>query len=153
MSTPPNTSILLELSEKIGEYPSLNKLLSSQPQRIPDVHSKRKCGADFRLSIRRLWKDPIRNKRHNTPHSDRYGVSGHAECARPQVSIRKWVLFRIALLIKKTSTFSDKDLRKTLSQYVMSGDVESSDSTNIGKLFHSNNTHNFPLHTVLSSAS
>ena len=21
-----------------------------------------------------LWKDPVRNKRHNTPHSDRYGI-------------------------------------------------------------------------------
>ena len=35
---------------------------------------QRKCGADFRLSIGRLWKDPVEEKRHNTPHSDRYGV-------------------------------------------------------------------------------
>ena len=54
-----------------------------------EEYIQRKCGADFRLSYRRLWKDLIGNKRHNTPHSDRYGISGHAECARPQVSIRK----------------------------------------------------------------
>ena len=36
---------------------------------------QRKCGADFRLSNRRLWKDLIGDKRHNTPHSDRYGIS------------------------------------------------------------------------------
>ena len=81
---------------------------------------QRKCGADFRLSYRMLWKDLIGNKRHNTTHSDRYGISGHAECARPQISIRKWVLFRTMLPIQKTSTFSIKDLRKTLSQYVIS---------------------------------
>ena len=39
-----------------------------------EEYIQRKCGADFRLSYRRLWKDLIGNKRHNTPHSDRYGV-------------------------------------------------------------------------------
>ena len=43
-----------------------------------------KCGADFRLSYRRLWKDLVENKRHNTPHSDRYGGTGtqNATCHR-----------------------------------------------------------------------
>ena len=43
-------------------------------------YKQRKCGADFRLSVRRLWKDPEQDKRHNTPHSDRYGISGHRMC-------------------------------------------------------------------------
>ena len=44
---------------------------------------------------------------------------GYAERDLPQVSIRKWVLFRIVHPVEKTSTFSLADLRKTLSQYVM----------------------------------
>ena len=76
---------------------------------------QRKCGADFRLSYRRLWKDLVENKRHNTPHSDRYGV--RVRRTRPATGIyTKVSVVRAILLIKKTTTFSRKDLRKTLSQ-------------------------------------
>ena len=79
---------------------------------------QRKCGADFRLSVRRLWKDPAIDKRHNTPHSDRYGV--RVRRTRPATGIyTKVSVVRLVLIAKKTSTFSNKDLRKTLSQYVM----------------------------------
>ena len=81
-------------------------------------YKQRKCGADFRLSVRRLWKDLTRYKRHNTPHSDRYGISGHR--MYPSTGIyTKVSVVRIVLLVLKTSTFSNKDSRKTLSQYVM----------------------------------
>ena len=76
---------------------------------------QRKCGADFRLSIGRLWKDPVEEKRHNTPHSDRYGVrvrrTPPATGIYTKVSVVPYHPF-----YKKTSTFSIKDLRKTLSQ-------------------------------------
>ena len=80
---------------------------------------QRKCGVDFRLSDWRLWKDPIGDKRHNTPYRSRYGVSGYRLYPSSWI-YTKWVLFRVILPIKKTFTFSRKDLRKTLSQYVMS---------------------------------
>ena len=81
-------------------------------------YKQRKCGADFRLSVRRLWKDLTRYKRHNTPHSDRYGISGHRMCPSTGIYTKVSVV-RIVLLVLKTSTFSNKDSRKTLSQYVM----------------------------------
>ena len=80
---------------------------------------QRKCGADFRLSIGRLWKDPVEEKRHNTPHSDRYGV--RVRRTRPATGIyTKVSVVPYRPFYKKTSTFSNKDLRKTLSQHVMS---------------------------------
>ena len=83
-----------------------------------------KRGADFRLSKWRLWKDPVENKRHNTPHSDRYGISGHRMC--PSTSIyTKVSVVPCHPFYKKTSTFSFKDLRKTLSQNVMSNRINS----------------------------
>ena len=35
-----------------------------------EMYIKRKCGVDFRLSSRRLWKDLEENKRYNAPHLD-----------------------------------------------------------------------------------
>ena len=35
-----------------------------------EVSIKRKCGVDFRLFNRRLWKDLCKNKRYNAPHLD-----------------------------------------------------------------------------------
>ena len=58
------------------------------------------------------------DKRHNTPHSDRYGIS-EAQNAPTTSIYTKVSAVRLVLIVKKTSTFSVKDLRKTLSQYVM----------------------------------
>jgi len=46
---------------------------------------------------------------------------------------------RFVLIAKKTSTFSVKDLRKTLSQYVCRR--HGSDFTNVKTIFRLNNTH------------
>ncbi len=70
-----------------------------------------KCGVDFRLSVRRLWKDPEQDKRHNTPHSDRYGISRYR--MHPATGIyTKVSVVPYRLLLLKTSTFSNKDREK-----------------------------------------
>ena len=65
----------------------------------------------------------------------------YAECDLPQVSIRKWVLFSVVLPIKKTTTFPIKDLRKTLSQYVMSDRKLLNHTPNVKNLSQTGNTH------------
>jgi len=80
---------------------------------------KRKCGADFVYLTEGCGKTLTIDKRHNTPHSDRYGISKTQNV--PTTSIyTKVSAVRLVLIVKKTSTFSVKDLRKTLSHYVMS---------------------------------
>ena len=37
------------------------------------MYIKGKCGVDFRLFVRRLWKDLKKNKRYNAPHLDSMG--------------------------------------------------------------------------------
>ena len=46
------------------------KLEFPTPKNVYNYIIKRKCGADFRLSSRRLWKDLNNNKRCDTPHLD-----------------------------------------------------------------------------------
>ena len=38
------------------------------------IYINRKCGVEFRLSLRWLWKDPNENKRYNAPHLDSMGT-------------------------------------------------------------------------------
>lgn len=80
---------------------------------------QRKCGAKSVYLIEGCGKTPNIDKRYNTPHSNRYEVFRHRECLYAYIYTRMSVV-RSALMFKKTSTFSIKDLRKTLSQYVMS---------------------------------
>ena len=47
------------------------------------IYIQRKCGADFVYLIEGCGKTLNIDKRHNTPHSNRYGISGHEECALP----------------------------------------------------------------------
>ena len=86
------------------------------------VYLYKKVWSWFRLSCWRLWKDPVEDKRHNTPHSNRYGISGcrmhPTTCIYTKVSVVSSHPF-----YKKTSTFSFKDLRKTLSQNVISNQI------------------------------
>ena len=84
---------------------------------------QRKCGADFRSPNRRLWKDPVMDKRHNTPHSNRYGISGHEECALPLVSIRKWVLSVSSSWPWKLPHFLLRICEKHFHKYVMPYDI------------------------------
>ena len=73
------------------------------------------CGAEFRLSNRRLWYDLNSNKRHNTPHSDRYGILETQNAPTTSIYTKVSVVpYRPAIM--KTTTFSVEDLRKTLSQ-------------------------------------
>mgnify|MGYP003437877105 CR=1 FL=1 len=80
-----------------------------------------KCGADSVYPTEGCGKTLVKDKRYNTPHSNRYGVSRHIKHLSTYIYTRMSVV-RSALLTKKTSTFSIKDLRKTLSQYVLSNE-------------------------------
>ena len=51
------------------------------------------------------------------------------------------MLFRIILPDKKTTTFSDKDLRKTLSQYVMPDGQDRKAVAKVKNVFIPENTH------------
>lgn len=78
------------------------------------IHGKR--GTYYRLSCWKLWNDLTGNKRYNTSHSIDMG-GRYTKCDLPQVSIiyTKVIVVQSHLSSKKTSTFSTKDLRKTLS--------------------------------------
>ncbi len=80
------------------------------------VSIKRKCGVDFRLSQRRLWKYLCSNKRCNAPHLDSMGCM-HARNVRSHITTQAKSAIRCPTALK-TSTFSLKDSAKTLSKYV-----------------------------------
>ena len=58
------------------------------------IYYKRKCGDDFRLFVRRLWKDPNENKRYNAPHL--YSVGIGIEYAIAPIHIQEMSAVRLS---------------------------------------------------------
>ena len=75
------------------------------------VYKQRKCGVDFRLSNRRLWKD-LTVINDTMPHT--WIVWVYAQIVHSHIATQEMSAVRCPTVLK-TSTFSIKDLRKTLS--------------------------------------
>ena len=93
----------------------------------------------FRLSVRRLWNDLNSNKRHNTPHSNRYGVSRYrmylSAYIYTKVSVVPTVLlfenFHIFWQGLAKNTFTICNVRRSRPK----------DKTKVKNVFNPDNTH------------
>ena len=72
--------------------------------------TKRKCGDDFRLSVRRFWQNPSKNKRYNAPHLD---SMGYAQRIAQSHNYTRNRCCSVILLLLKTVRFSNKDCENT----------------------------------------
>ena len=71
---------------------------------------KRKCGVEFRLSVRRFWQNPSKDKRCNTPHQDRN--VRHTKCTDRTLSIKDEAPFVCPLACGKLSDFLTRTCEK-----------------------------------------